>query len=441
MQLRYAIIASLGLFLSSLAAAENLKEVLQQTLDTNPDVLISSNTRRAVEQELEQARGGYLPSVDLVGGYGREMSNNPSTRSAGNSGNVSLTRREVGLSISQMLFDGFGVKSTVDRQQSRTEAAAHRVYSTSESVGLRVVEVYLEILNRNELLDLAKDNLVRHQKMFSRIQQIVAGGTRTRADLQQSQSRLSLAESSVVSAQGSVRDADTSYQRVTGNMPQALVKPELSAISELLPKNLEAALALANQNHPSLRAANADLAAAEADKRQAKSNYMPRLSLELGASKNNNLDGVTGKNDDVNASLRLRYNLYRGGADQARVQETAERIVVAKENLRRTQRIVEEEVRLAWNSLTTMRERLRFLSNHVKASSEVAESYKEQFDKQGQRSLLDVLNAENEVFNARSAFTVGQYTELFATYKVLASMGILLNSMAVKVPDEASVKQ
>jgi adhesin transport system outer membrane protein len=134
----------------------------------------------------------------------------------------------------------------------------------------------------------------------------------------------------------------------------------------------------------------------------------------------------------------MRYNLYRGGADQARRQETAERMETAKEMVRRTQRNIEKEVRLSWNNLTTIRTRLEHLKAHVESSGQVLHSYEEQH-RLGQRSLLDVLDSENELFNARSALVTGKHTEWLGRLKVLASMGMLLKTLGIKQPQEAEL--
>ena len=163
---------------------------------------------------------------------------------------------------------------------------------------------------------------------------------------------------------------------------------------------------------------------------------MPRFSLELNVKENENLDGIEGENDDINAMFRMRYNLYRGGADKARRQETAERIGAAQEVIRRTQRVVEENLLLSWNSLVTIRARLDYLKEHVKSTEKVLQSYKEQF-KLGQRSLLDLLDSENELFNARASLVTAQYTEILSIFQLLERMGSLLDTLGIKRPKEA----
>ncbi len=419
--------------------AETLTEVIKHTLQTNPDVLINLSSRRAVDEELNQTFAGYLPTIELTGSIGKEISENSTTRAKYADGESDLTRRELGLSLSQMLFDGFNVAYGVEQQQFRVNSSAYRVRNTSENIALRTVEVYLEILRRKHLQELARNNVVIHQKILEQIRLVVDSGAGRKADVQQSQSRLSLAESVLVTSEGNVRDAESNYLRVTGKMPKDLQEPAADIVIESLPKSVEAAIDTALAQHAALKAVKAELSATEAQYKQTDSSFMPSLSLELGATDNNNIDGITGKNSDMTAMLKMRYNLYRGGADQARRRETAERVGAAKETIVKTQRMIEEEIRMAWNELATTRQRLKHLEQHTEFSNQVLDSYKEQF-KLGQRSLLDVLDSENELFNARSASATAKYVELLAIFRVLASTSTLLTSLNITPPKEAEIR-
>lgn len=425
--------------LTTNSLAATLPDVVQQTLTTNPNVLISTHNQRAVEHERRRAIGGYLPSIDLNLGYGRENSENVTTKARYADGDVSLTRHEASLTLSQMLFDGFSTSAKVANASQRSNAAAHRVFNTSSQIALRTVEVYLEHLRREALLDLAKNNLVIHQKMLARIHDVFSSGAGRKADVQQSEARLALAKATLINAQGNLRDAKINYETITSLKPENLVKVDATSIAKYLPSDFNAAFIVMQEKHPALAAAKSDLAAAEAEYRQSRAAYFPTLSLELGASRNENLDGVEGDNDDMSAMLQLSYNLYRGGADVARQRETAARVSAAKEVVRRVRLDAERQLHLAWNSLQTIRERLKYLQQHVKATENVLVSYREQF-KLGQRSLLDVLNSENELFTARSSLVVGQYVELLGIYQVLQSSGILLSSLNVTPPSESTAR-
>ena len=135
--------------LSAPLKAQPLKDAVEQTLQTSPDVLSTAHRRLSIDQEIKQARGGYFPKIDLNLGYGRERTDNPTTRAtAPEFGAVSLNRREAGITLNQMLFDGFFVKSEVERHTARADSAAFGVLGASENTALKVVDAYMEVLRR-----------------------------------------------------------------------------------------------------------------------------------------------------------------------------------------------------------------------------------------------------------------------------------------------------
>jgi adhesin transport system outer membrane protein len=426
-----ALIAGGTLFSQQAAFAQSLAEVVDQTIKTNPDVLIDVNRRLEAEQNVLQAKGGYQPKVDLGLGIGGEWSENISTRP----GHRTLTRTESSLTLSQMLYDGYGVKSEVDRQESRVESAAYKVAGTSEQIGLRAVETYLAVLRRQEQLDLIQDNLAAHERTYQQIKLRADSGVGRKADLEQIQARLSLSQANLASAQANLREAKINFLRVVGSMPKELDKPT-EVNCELFPATVDEAIDAAFANHPILRSTKADIDATKAQTGAAQSALKPRVDLELGTSWNRNLDGVDYKNNDAYAMLRLRHNLYRGGSDQARISETKIQTQEAIEIMNRTRRQVEESTRLSWNALETAIDRLPKIKAQAEATERTRDAYAQQFNI-GQRTLLDLLDSENELYTARSNYVDAQYVGYFARYRLMTDMGKLLETLGV-APCEAS---
>jgi len=127
--------------------AQTLKEAVEQAVQTNPEVLVTTDRRLAADEGVKQARGGYWPRVDLLSGAGRERLNDINSRLLGLS-DTTATRRESSIVLSQMLFDGFGVKSEVARRRALVDSSAYDVAATAEDLALRVVGVYLDVLRR-----------------------------------------------------------------------------------------------------------------------------------------------------------------------------------------------------------------------------------------------------------------------------------------------------
>ena len=193
---------------------------------------------------------------------------------------------------------------------------------------------------------------------------------------------------------------------------------------------------MASATNPTVLIANADVDVAKAELRGSRAGYYPNLDIELGASAGEDLDGVEGSDVSAQALLVLRYNLFRGGGDIAREREAFSRLEEAREAVRVAQRDAEEEARVAFNALTTARARVAALSQGVEAQRATRDIYAQQFDL-GQRGLLDLLDAENELFNDRSNLVTADFTEIFAAYRVLAIIGTLLDTLSIDRPKEA----
>lgn len=417
-----------------IAYGDTLQQAVDATIKTNPDVLAATHERQAVSKEIDQARAGYFPTLDLQIGTGWESTDNPSTRAAGR-GEVHLNRDEARLDARQMLFDGMETKNEVLRQEARTNSRSFGVYSAAENTGLDAVNAYLNVLRRQRLVELAQTNLEAHERTHDQIMLRAERGVGRRADMDQSLGRLALAEANLMAEQSNLRDAETAYIRVVGMPPASLSKPD-SPIS-LIPASLDEAIATAVDNHPTLRLAAYDVESAQAQHATAKAPFYPDLHLEVGTRADHDIDGQEGKDKDIYAMLRLRYNLLNGGRDTARREETAFLINQAAEIRNNTHRQVEESVRLSWNAWQTVKSQMASREQHVQSSEKARDAYQQQFGL-GQRTLLDLLDSENEVFRARTALVNTQYDEMYAMYRILNSMGMLLQGLNVELPQAAT---
>jgi outer membrane protein, adhesin transport system len=419
--------------------AVTLEDSVRATLETNPDIGAVQANREAIDQELRQARAEYLPSIDLRGAAGPEYTNSPgtrnrSTRPPDGDGSTTLMRWESQITLSQLLFDGFATQSEIERQLSRIDSAAFRVQEAAEFVGLDAIEAHLEVLRNQDLVELARENLAEHERILGLVRQLERQGASSIADLRQSEARIAAAETSLATASGNLRDAEALYISVVGMRPEALEEPLVPVAA--VPESQETAAAKAAVNSPTVLIANADIDVAKAELRGSRAGNYPRFDLELGAAANDNLDGVKGGDVEAQALLVVRYNLFRGGADIAREREAFARLNEARQALGQVQRDAEQEARIAYNALTTARARIESLRDAVEAQRATRDVYAQQFDL-GQRSLLDLLDAQNELFVARSNLTTALYTEIFGVYRVLAVIGDLLMALDIDRPKES----
>ncbi len=415
--------------------AVTLDEAIRTSLTTNPEVRIAIHERLARDQAIVQARGNYLPTLDLVVDAGRERSDNVSTRSR-TGGDITLTRREFEIQATQRLFDGYATKNEVERQTARIESAAHAVMDVSERTALRVVDVYLEVLRRQELLRLSEKNLEAHLSIQDQIRLRAEAGVGRGSDLDQIDSRVALAKANVLADEFNLRDAESNYLRVVDALPIDLARP--TAPTDYLPSSLPDAEATAIANHPVLRIADADVDATVAQQKTARNAYYPQFDMQWKFGLGEDLDGIEGDDDELSLLVRARWNLYRGGSDQARVRETAFFVDQAKDIRNRARRQVVESVRLSWVAHEAATARLAPLKRRVVSTEKTRDAYKKQFNI-GQRALLDLLDTENEVTDARRTYWNAGIDGQIAQYRVLTGVGRLLQSLDIPPPPESQV--
>jgi len=430
--------------LTSNAAAQSLEQAVAKAIDTHPDVRQSFAKFKSFEQQVNVASAAYLPSIDLTAGYGYEYTDTPGNRKSAtgdDDGTTSLNRGEFGLSLRQMLFDGMRTSNDVDRTKFEAYAEQLTLLSTAEDLALSVSKAYLNFLKTQQLLALSDKNVTDHRAIYDQIKERTDSGFGSVADLSQVSGRLARAQSNNVAARNNFNDAASQFKRLTNTPAVDLVIPVPDA--DMLPASLEIAINQALVNHPVIRSAAQDVNAARSYKKVVKANYYPQLSLELSANANNNIrgeDGTTtsgssvgGHSNDLTAMVRLKYNLYAGGKDRALERDAAYKVSQANEINLRAHRQVTEGLELAWNAYEMLGSQLTFIKQHVISSKETQNYYEQQF-RLGQRSLLDLLDTENELFQARQDYLDTQFSELDARYRLLNATGVLLDSFRITRP-------
>ncbi len=433
---KFLIAAVLGLVVTNQAGAVTLEEIVREATTSNPDVLIAGSERDSVEQQMEQARSGFFPQAEITIGTGWETSDNPTTRATGN-GSRNFNRDEAAILIRQLLFDGDSTQSEFERQRARVNSRAYDTFSTAEVTGLKALESYLNVVKEQKLVQLAKDNLASHQAIHDRIVKRGERGVGSKADVQQALGRLALARTNLMSEQNRMQDAISAFINVVGHAPEGLEEP--IARTHLLPASLDDATRIALENHPRLKSADADIEAAREQHNAARALFAPRIHLEIKGSDNDNLDGIPGSNDDAEVMVRGRYN-FTSGKDMARRKETVFELQQARDIRERTRRQVIESIELSWNAYQTAQQQLEYFKVHVDASEQALAAYRKQFNI-GQRTLLDLLDQENEVFQANINYVNGLTQTMFAGYRVLAGTGKLLWALDVPLPEQANTIQ
>jgi outer membrane protein, adhesin transport system len=403
--------------------ALTLQDAIKDMLANNPDVQAARQEMLAREHEIRGAKAGYLPKLDAEAGVGREWTDSPSFS------NVTLTREEAALRLRQTVYDGNATTNEVKRQKARYKSALYTAIDTQENAALRASQAYINVLRHAELLALLKESLDEHQNIYDQMTLRSDAGVGSRADVDQISVRLSLATSNFIAGKNNFLDALSQFQGLVGYIPDASEMEVPTGVG--LPNNLDDALKIAFSEHPTLKSALADIEAAEAQHAAARSARHPTLNIEGDRTWNEDIDGQVGENEDWVIALRLRYNIYNGGRDNARRKQTAELLTQAKDVHRGAQWETEEGMRLSWYAYEATRQQLGHLEVHVNSVKATKEAYLKQFDI-GRRTLLDLLNTESELVRAKQTYTNTKYDQLYSQIRVLNSSGQLTTGLGIQ---------
>lgn len=425
--------AGLQTAMTDTSGTVTLDQAIAAALETSPEINQAIMNKEAIEFEREQAQGLYLPRVDIEASAGVRRLENPTRRTLGIEEDV-LYPLEAGITAEQTLVDFGRRRGELTRQAARTDGAALRVAERSENIALLVSRQYLDILLQQRIFAASDDNVTFHRNLVSDLGQGVQQGSISIADQQQAQERLQAAIVRKAEAEEALVNAQIKLQTLTGLTVSGAAMP--ASLRTAITPTLGEAVAEARQNNPKVKEAAADVDAAHALVSKANGDLYPTIGIDARGRVGEDIDGFAGKTNDVQARVVLKWNIFDGGINRAKYQETVRRASEARFRLHELGRFAEEDVRSAWNSMSTQRKVGDELSTQSKVSDDLLLSYREQFNV-GRRSLLDVLDAQNTRYNVQIRLETARFAEQFAEYRLLAATNKLLASMNLAAPQGA----
>jgi adhesin transport system outer membrane protein len=401
-----------------------LKEAVERAVLQNPEVKFKFQNLEAAKGDQDAATGAWRPRIDLELVTGPKNSSNPTLPSS-----TSYTGSLASVQLRQTLFDGNATASEVRRLGHGRQIAYYDLLNTSEQTALETTRAYLDVQLYRETLALARDNYATHADLHQRIGSRVSAGVGRRVDLEQASGRMALAESNWLTEASNLHDVSARYQRLTGELPAPDLAPTPS-LDKFLPAR-DHVLADSIANNPEFLGAVSTIRAYRADADVRRAAQWPTIELRASQSLERNQSGIAGNYRDSALQLVLNYNLYRGGADSARIGQYVAKLNAAYELRDKSCRDIRQTAQIAFNDVTRLQQQITFLTQHELSTSKAHEAYRQQFDI-GQRTLLDLLDTENELFQARIALVKAEYDLRLAKVRVLATSGTLLSALQLR---------
>ena len=410
----------------SQAAAANvsgLKQAITQGVMISPRVNADWYNFAARGYAEQGARGSYYPSVDLSSRIGREDRDTPLI----DIGDFGYDATQ--FSITQMLFDGFATRDEVARLGYDKLSQYYNFKRASEEVALEVAVTYLDTVKYQRLVDFARANLQVHRSIHAQIAERAEGGVSQGVDLDQAVARVGLAETNLVIEVANLNDVLNRFQRLVGAYPGANLAVPTVPEGEI-PELRGAALQIAYQRSPVINSAIENLRAAQEALNLTNAPMMPRFDLRYRNEVAHDTDSIDGRFSTEAVELVMTYNLFRGGADSARKREYYNLYNAAIEERKQACLNVRQEISNNFNELAALREQVVLTEVSRKAQNATRKAYRDQFDR-GRRSLLDLLDSQNEYFDSERSNINAIVDEVASQARTLANMGLLLASLEV----------
>ena len=406
---------------------------IDQAVTTHPGVGEAAANRRATEAELRQNQATLLPQVRVEGRIGKtrwDYQDQP-IPPLGNA--TTHNAREASVVVRQILFDGLTSINEIWRQAARVDAAAYRVRERTELLALDAAEAYIDVVRYSRLIVLADTNVAAHRALFANVNARFQGGRAGEGDLQQVRERVEAALAVRAQFRQQYDEARGVFRRAVGIEPYNLKAPgRLGG----LPSSKDQALAVTLRSNPTIAAAQADADAAKHGFDATAGAFVPNVFFEGRALWGRNTGTVLGDRTDYSAMVVASWDIFRGGQDAWRRVEQSERFQQESMKHARLQRSAYELIDKAWAARTITAERMAALIRQIEADRKVIVAYQKEYEL-GQRSLIDLLNAQNQLFNASVSLESTRGVAIFADYQLLAAMGELLTYLKSPTPIDA----
>ena len=418
--LRSALVATLLASVSPLAAsAETLEDALVQAYTTNPTLNARRASLRAVDENVPQAVAGWRPTVRLTGALGkRDVETEQSGRTTVDE---RRTPGSAAVTLTQPLYQGGRTLAGTQRAEAQIQAERARLMASEQTVFLSVATFYANVLRDQATVELRANNEQRLRRQLEATRDRFRVGEVTRTDVAQAESRLSRSTADRILAEGNLTVSRASYERFVGKPPEALLEPTLPIT---LPKDARDAASAAANNNPNIVAAQFEEAAQRLRIKETQGELLPDVNLVVDYTRTNDASARDQKTWAYGAQAQVSMPLYEAGSVTSRVRQARETATQRRIEIEDSRRQAISDATSSFESLETAKAGLASLEQEIRAATIALEGVQQEANV-GSRTVLDVLDSEQELLDAQVRQVIAKRDAMVATYQVLSAIGRL----------------
>lgn len=405
-------------------SAVSLQEIVAHVLDTNPIVNERLANYKATKAEIGIADAEYYPTLDLKSSYGRQVTGELNKNATSQTFNIFQNS----LVLKQNIFNGYATHERVDYYKMRTLAAAYSYLEKVNDVALQTVVAYTDLLKEQEILNNSDINVQHNEVIYGKVLKAYQAGLSSLSEVSKISASLSLARSNRAVQKNRLRNVYTTFRRVVGRIVPLSELNRDVRFDLNLPKTQEHAQLYALEYNPSLLVAEYNIKGHESLYRESQSKFYPTVDVQVSQNYNENYNQQLGVDDGTQAFLTLSYNLYNGGADEAKRKNLVSKMNQEVEVTNDLRRQVIEGMDLSWNAYALSKAQVPLLQSYKNQSQEALELYTKEYE-MGERSMLDLIAAENDLKRANDEIIIAKYDLLVSKYRIMDAMGLTVASL------------
>lgn len=421
----------LGLGSGNVVASEavSLQQVLEDITKTDPAILEAMKQYESVVAERSIASSEYYPTIGTELSAGPERTEGVPTDDE----EVNLVSTSATLYARQNLFNGGRTGAFVDETDARITSAAYEVLNVANNKYLEIAEGYINVVKARELLKIAEKNSLTQERIMRQVREKTDAGFNRVSELYNSESRLVLSKGNFISRQQDLNQALVKFHKLFGRNlePSQFVEP---SPDYQIPGSLAENVDVAFKEHPAIKVAKYNIEKTKYSYKKSAAAYYPTVDLELQGQYREDIGGEEGDTTQSGAYLTLNYTFFDGGLrkgaklrDQQTIRKEYQRSYIERRNLNET-------VRLAWNIMEAEQQKNDYLAEHVELSAKTLGAFKEEYYV-GRRTLLDLLNMENEYTDAELSLAQSHFSYLTSLYQIMQATGVLLSEHDTGIRD------
>jgi outer membrane protein len=409
------------------AFADTIEWALVQAYQNNPSLNAQRASLRATDENVPQALSGYRPKISATATGGYNYTNQLSRLTSSSTAVYTqfaddFASRSIGVTATQTLFNGNQTANQTRKAESQVMGARETLRVTEQQVLLDAATAYMDLLRDEATLDLQRSNVEVLTEQLKQTRDRFNVGEVTRTDVAQAESRLAAGRSQLLAAQSQFVTSQAQYRRIIGVDPGHLAPG--TPVDRLSPPTLPGAIAQGQQQNPSVLAQMYGVDVAELQVKVNEGNLYPNLGLQASVQKAWDPAATTLKQTSAAILGTLTVPIYQGGAEYSAIRQAKETVGQQRLTLDVNRDQARETVVQSWGQLDAAKAQIEATTAQVNAAEIALNGVREEA-RVGQRTTLDVLNAQQELVNARVALVTAQHDRVVASYTLLAAVGAL----------------